>query len=132
MYRIVMQWWGLLFQLEKKAIPSKASICYDNKAQEKTLKQVGVWLNYAYFTHGQLYVAASRVGDPTHLTIAVNKTNKGLTRNVVFKEVLWLYFNNYNYVHVNQNTRFMACSLMVYMKKMHAKLQRAYSVNNPR
>ena len=59
-----------------------------NKAQGQTLKQVGVWLNDAYFTHGQLYIAASRVGDPTHLTIAVYKTNKGLTRNVVFKEVL--------------------------------------------
>ena len=42
------------------------------------------WRSYTW----PLYVAALRVGDPTHLTIAVNKTNKGLTRNVVFKEVL--------------------------------------------
>ena len=55
-------------------------------------EQVGVWLNDACFTHGHYTLRVGDpihgVGDPTHLTIAVNKTNKGLTRNVVFKEVL--------------------------------------------
>ena len=42
-----------------------------NKAQGQTLKRVGVYLPDSCFTHGQLYVAASRVGLPAHLRFAV-------------------------------------------------------------
>ena len=59
-----------------------------NKSQGQTFKTVGVWLEEAVFTHGQLYVAASRVGNPHHLHFAVNKSAEGKTRNVVYKEVL--------------------------------------------
>ena len=43
------------------------------------------------FTHGQLYVACSRVGDPNNLRFALNKgkDNKVETaKNVVYGEVL--------------------------------------------
>ena len=45
----------------------------------------------ACFTHGQLYVAASRVGLPEHLHFAVpldEETRTFRTRNVVFREAL--------------------------------------------
>ena len=42
-----------------------------NKAQGQTLQRVGVYLPDSCFTHGQLYVAASRVGLPAHLRFAV-------------------------------------------------------------
>ena len=43
-----------------------------NKAQGQTLARVGVYLPNACFTHGQLYVAASRVGLPSQLRFAVH------------------------------------------------------------
>ena len=43
------------------------------------------------FTHGQLYVAVSRVGSPDRLKFAVKKNKDGAledTPNIVFHEVL--------------------------------------------
>ena len=51
----------------------------------QTLKLVGLWLRSVPFTHGQLYVAISRVGRPEALMFAVLKKNLD---NIVFKEVL--------------------------------------------
>ena len=61
-----------------------------NKAQGQTLKCVGVYLETPCFGHGQLYVAASRVGDPAHLCFAVNPDENGkfFTKNVVYREAL--------------------------------------------
>ena len=57
-----------------------------------TLKfNTGIWLRKQVFTHGQLYVAASRVGNPENLKFAIMKDSKGKlenVNNVVFKEVL--------------------------------------------
>ncbi len=38
-----------------------------NKSQEQSLAHVGVWLEEPVFPHGQLYVAASRVGNPNDI-----------------------------------------------------------------
>ena len=51
-------------------------------------KNVGIWLEESTFTHGQLYVAAARVGDSQRLHFAVDKSVRRKTRNVVFKEIL--------------------------------------------
>ena len=62
-----------------------------NKAQGQTLKRVGVYLPDSCFTHGQLYVAASRVGLPAHLRFAVpwdEETGSFRTRNIVFRDAL--------------------------------------------
>lgn len=40
-----------------------------NKAQGQTFKSVGVYLPKPVFTHGQLYVAFSRVGAPSTVRV---------------------------------------------------------------
>ena len=51
-----------------------------NEAQGQALECAGVWLADPCFTHGQLYVAASRVDHPSRVD--------GITRNVGYREVL--------------------------------------------
>jgi ATP-dependent DNA helicase PIF1 len=67
-----------------------------NKAQGQTLKMVGIFLPKPVFTHGQLYVAMSRIGCPEGMKLLVivgwedaHDAPAGVyTRNVVYTEVL--------------------------------------------
>jgi hypothetical protein len=59
-----------------------------NKSQGQTLKFAGVWLRGQVFTHGQLYVACSRVSSPSNLKFALMQDLRGTAVNIVFKEVL--------------------------------------------
>ena len=52
-----------------------------NKAQGQTLQQCGIQLEDPCFSHGQLYVACSRVGKPTDLFVF---TRNGRTANIVY------------------------------------------------
>lgn len=56
-----------------------------NKAQGQSLDVVGVILQTPCFSHGQLYVAFSRVGRPTSLFVYA-PNNK--TKNVVYQNAL--------------------------------------------
>ena len=55
-----------------------------NKAQGQTYKTVGIDLSSQCFTHGMLYVALSRTGDPNNLYVKSTEN----VRNVVYKEAL--------------------------------------------
>jgi ATP-dependent DNA helicase PIF1 len=62
-----------------------------NKSQGQTLRRVGVYLPTPCFSHGQMYVAASRVGLPEHIRFAVDRdeeTGTFRTRNIVYREAL--------------------------------------------
>ncbi|XP_071727278.1 uncharacterized protein [Rutidosis leptorrhynchoides] len=63
-----------------------------NKSQGQTLQFVGIYLPKPIFSHGQLYVALSRVTNPDGLKILIlNDNTQELadhTRNVVYKEVI--------------------------------------------
>ncbi|XP_057734110.1 uncharacterized protein LOC130949391 [Arachis stenosperma] len=64
-----------------------------NKAQGQTLGIVGLFLLKPVFTHGQLYVALSRVKSKKCLGVLIQNNGtmpKGSTINVVFREI----FNN--------------------------------------
>ena len=75
---------GLPFCLRPKQFPVRLSFAMTiNKAQGQTFKQVGVSLDPGVITHGQLYVALSRVTDPLNLRIFPG----GPTRNIVFRSI---------------------------------------------
>ena len=60
-----------------------------NKSQGETFEVLGVDLRYSCFTHGQLYVAVSRVRQHRNLHILLEENNQeGKTRNPVYQEAL--------------------------------------------
>lgn len=65
----------LPFSFVRRQFPVRASLCVTiNKAQGQSLKKLGVYLPQPAFNHGHLYVAACRVGDPSHIKFAVDQS----------------------------------------------------------
>lgn len=58
-----------------------------NKSQGQSLKQVGIDFRVSVFSHGQLYVALSRVTDVAKISV-LHAEGLDSTENVVFPEVL--------------------------------------------
>ena len=79
------------FEMERQQFPIKTCLSITgNKSQGQTLESVGINLTQDFFSHGQLYVALSRVGSQSHVKIFKPKDDPtpDLTRNVVFQAVL--------------------------------------------
>ena len=69
---------------------SHTSKTYLSLSQGQTFDKVGIYLPRPCFSHGQLYVAMSRVGSPSCIKImALSTPNEegAYTVNVVYKEV---------------------------------------------
>jgi ATP-dependent DNA helicase PIF1 len=79
------------FKFQRRQFPIYVSFAMTiNKFQGHTLKQVGIYLPQPVFSHGQLYVAISRVTSRSSLKIlAINKYGNTVneTTKVVFREV---------------------------------------------
>ena len=80
------------FEWRRTQFPVKVAFSMTiHKSQGQTLRKVAVWLQEPCFGHGQLYVAASRVGDPENIKFYI-MSQEGqpdyVTKNVVYKELL--------------------------------------------
>ncbi|KAL3620271.1 hypothetical protein CASFOL_035183 [Castilleja foliolosa] len=79
------------FKFQRRQFPVMISYAMTiNKSQGQSLANVGLYLKKPVFSHGQLYVAVSRVTNPTRLEILLcpdedDETNS--TVNVVYKEI---------------------------------------------
>ncbi|RGB27072.1 hypothetical protein C1646_593966, partial [Rhizophagus diaphanus] len=58
-----------------------------NKSQGQTLNRVGLYLPQPVFSHGQLYVALSRVTLYQYIKVLTDENNGCQTKNVVYNEV---------------------------------------------
>ena len=74
------------FQFKRLQLPTQLAFAIMiNKAQGQSLELCGLYLHTDCFSHGQLYVACSRVGNPDNLFIY---TENGTIKNIVYPQVL--------------------------------------------
>ncbi|PUZ74769.1 hypothetical protein GQ55_1G091800 [Panicum hallii var. hallii] len=79
------------FKLKRRQFPIRLSYAMTiNKSQGQTLNTVGAYLPSPVFSHGQLYVAFSRVTSPKGLRIVIKNSPplfEDCTHNIVYGEV---------------------------------------------
>ena len=79
------------FEMERMQFPVRLSFSItSNKSQGQTYDFIGIDLTHHFFTHGQAYVAKSRVGSAKLIKIyqPSNCPTKGYMKNVVYPEIL--------------------------------------------
>jgi len=81
----------LPFKMKRRQFPLSVAFAMTiNKSQGQSLGNVGIYLPKPVFSHGQLYVAMSRVKSKGGLKVLITDSKgkqKNETTNVVFKEI---------------------------------------------
>ena len=86
------------FTLQRRQFPVRPAFAMTiNKSQGQTFKQIGVYIRDSVFSHGQLYVALSRVGSRDGIKTMVKEgqwketmddAEAGVyTQNIVYNEI---------------------------------------------
>ena len=84
----------LPFQLVRRQFPIRLAFAMTiNKSQGQTIPYMGLYLLNPVFSHGQLYVALSRVQSKNNIKILVKNGEVEneigtFTKNIVYKEIL--------------------------------------------
>jgi hypothetical protein len=87
----------LPFKLCRKQFPIRLAYCMTiSKSQGQTFRSVGIYLREPVFTHGQFYVALSRVSSFDGFKIKIVESDKHgkrgalgyITKNIVYKDIL--------------------------------------------
>ena len=79
----------LPFEFERHQFPLRLALAMTiNKAQGQTFNKVGLLLRQLVFSHGQLYVAFSRVRSMNSIKLKIDYANTNKTKNIVYKEIL--------------------------------------------
>lgn len=74
-------------EFKRRQFPIKLAMSMTiNKSQGQTLKHVGLFLKKPVFSHGQLYVALSRVTSKSNVKVFLGNTT--FTKNIVYPEAL--------------------------------------------
>ena len=79
----------LPFMLQRRQFPCQLAFAMTiNKSQGQTMNRVGLYLPLPVFSHGQLYVACSRVTSRQRLRIFLGTPEiDGCTKNIVYPEI---------------------------------------------
>ncbi|GBB91117.1 hypothetical protein RclHR1_18230007 [Rhizophagus clarus] len=76
------------FILKRHQFPVRAAFSMTiNKSQGQTLNHVGLYLPQPVFSHGQLYVALSRITSNQCIKVLINHEQEYKTKNVVYSEI---------------------------------------------
>ena len=79
---------SLPFVLKRRQFPIRVAFSMTvNKAQGQTLNHVGVYLLQPVFSHGQLYVALSRITSYQCIKVLIEHDQNCQTKNVVYSEI---------------------------------------------
>ena len=79
------------FQMQRRQFPVRLAFAITaNKSQGQTLQRIGIYLPQDMFSHGQLYVAISRVGSKEQIRILTQHKygEDTYTDNIVYKQIL--------------------------------------------
>jgi ATP-dependent DNA helicase PIF1 len=118
----------LPFTLKRRQYPIRLAFAMTiNKSQGQTLSDVGIYLPSPVFSHGQLYVAMSRVRDRSKLKILGSSDNPAIIQNVVYTEVSISYFHQFVWFSsANMNFLSYLGLINVIMQTSHPKVSNAY------
>ncbi|GKD87358.1 ATP-dependent DNA helicase PIF1-like protein [Tanacetum coccineum] len=114
----------LPLKIVRKQYPLSLSFAMTiNKSQGQSLSKVGLYLSRPVFTHGQLYVALSRVKSKRGLKVVVCDDESNVsktTTNVVYKEVL----------HEQKDTQclFNAIEKIIKLQLLNLKVKRSVAM----